>query len=103
MPVVLCPLMVQEGTGLAVMSAYVEIVFDNSDTRIPIEKEEVTLRRVIGLKKDEYFLDGKHVTKVSSQHNCRPHNIQGRCREPSGKQWIFSIEPVLYCAAGEGV
>ena len=26
----------QEGTGLAVMSAYVEIVFDNTDMRIPV-------------------------------------------------------------------
>ena len=27
-----------------------------------IESEEVTLRRVIGMKKDNYYLDGKHVT-----------------------------------------
>lgn len=52
-----------EGVGMSVMSAYVELVFDNSDNRIPIEREEVTLRRSIGLKKDEYFLDSKHVTK----------------------------------------
>lgn len=68
------------------MSAYVELVFDNSDQRLPvriprrasrrellvlltaarvpsqIDKTEVTLRRSIGLKKDEYFLDKKHVT-----------------------------------------
>lgn len=53
----------QEGTGVAVMSAFVEIVFDNSDTRIPIDKDEVVLRRTVGLKKDEYFLDKKHVSK----------------------------------------
>jgi structural maintenance of chromosome 3 (chondroitin sulfate proteoglycan 6) len=29
-----------------------------------IEREEVTLRRTIGLKKDEYFLDSKHVSKA---------------------------------------
>lgn len=28
-----------------------------------MDKEEVTLRRTIGLKKDEYYLDKKHVTK----------------------------------------
>ena len=28
------------------------------------EKEEVTIKRMIGLKKDEYFVDGKHVTWV---------------------------------------
>lgn len=29
-----------------------------------VDKEEVRLRRTIGLKKDEYFLDGKHITQV---------------------------------------
>lgn len=29
-----------------------------------VDKEEVRLRRTIGLKKDEYFLDGKHITWV---------------------------------------
>ncbi|KAK3027362.1 hypothetical protein RJ639_040961, partial [Escallonia herrerae] len=53
-----------EGTGHRVLSAFVEIVFDNSDNRIPVDKEEVRLRRTVGLKKDEYFLDGKHITKT---------------------------------------
>ncbi|KAL0774360.1 hypothetical protein Bca101_039511 [Brassica carinata] len=53
----------QEGAGHQVASAFVEIVFDNSDNRIPVDKEEIRLRRTIGLKKDEYFLDGKHITK----------------------------------------
>uniref|UniRef100_A0A2N9ESK7 Structural maintenance of chromosomes protein 3 n=1 Tax=Fagus sylvatica TaxID=28930 RepID=A0A2N9ESK7_FAGSY len=53
-----------EGAGHQVLSAFVEIVFDNSDNRIPVDKEEVRLRRTIGLKKDEYFLDGKHITKA---------------------------------------
>ncbi|KAI3746459.1 hypothetical protein L6452_08893 [Arctium lappa] len=87
------------GAGHQVLSAFVEIVFDNSDNRIPLEleklapvvaatghnqprvllvlqlsanelwgltvdKEEVHLRRTIGTKKDEYFLDGKHITKT---------------------------------------
>ena len=77
--------LLHEGTGPKVISAFVEIIFDNSDNRIPvsskfkpgmsslkilfkinfyvqIEKEEVTLRRVIGCKKDQYFLDKKMVT-----------------------------------------
>ncbi|ONK63414.1 uncharacterized protein A4U43_C07F14890 [Asparagus officinalis] len=53
-----------EGAGHQVVSAFVEIVFDNSDNRIPVDKDEVRLRRTIGLKKDEYFLDAKHVTKT---------------------------------------
>ncbi|KAG5239274.1 structural maintenance of chromosomes protein [Salix suchowensis] len=55
---------IEEGAGHQVLSAFVEIVFDNSDNRIPVDKEEVRLRRTIGLKKDEYFLDGKHITKT---------------------------------------
>lgn len=45
------------------MSAYVEIIFDNSDDRFPTGKPEVVLRRTIGLKKDEYTLDRKNATK----------------------------------------
>lgn len=45
------------------MSAYVEVIFDNSDTRFPGHGEEVTIRRTIGLKKDEYSLDKKVVTR----------------------------------------
>ncbi|XWS71366.1 hypothetical protein CRYUN_Cryun03dG0132600 [Craigia yunnanensis] len=56
--------LLHEGAGHQVLSAFVEIVFDNSDNRIPVDKEEVRLRRTIGLKKDEYFLDGKHITKT---------------------------------------
>lgn len=56
--------LLHEGTGPRVVSAYVEIIFDNTDNRIPIDKDEITLRRVIGSKKDQYFLDKKNVTKT---------------------------------------
>ena len=56
--------LLHEGAGHAVMSAYAEIVFDNSDNRLPVDREEVRLRRTIGLKKDEYYLDRKHITKA---------------------------------------
>ena len=46
------------------MSAYVEIIFDNSDERFPTGKPELILRRTIGLKKDEYTLDRKNATKA---------------------------------------
>ena len=46
------------------MSAYVEIIFDNSDDRFPTGKDELILRRTIGLKKDEYSLDRKNATKA---------------------------------------
>ncbi|KAI1504181.1 condensin complex component SMC3 [Biscogniauxia marginata] len=56
--------LLHEGSGSAVMSAYVEVIFDNSDDRFPTGNKEVILRRTIGLKKDEYSLDKKVVTKT---------------------------------------
>uniref|UniRef100_A0A914V280 Structural maintenance of chromosomes protein 3 n=1 Tax=Plectus sambesii TaxID=2011161 RepID=A0A914V280_9BILA len=55
--------LLHEGTGPRVMSAKVEIVFDNTDNRIPSEANEVRLVRQIGAKKDQYFLDGKTITR----------------------------------------
>jgi structural maintenance of chromosome 3 (chondroitin sulfate proteoglycan 6) len=55
--------LLHEGAGKAVMSAYVELIFDNSDGRFPDDKKEVSLKRTLGVKKDEYFLNNKHVTK----------------------------------------
>lgn len=45
------------------LSAFVEIVFDNSDGRFPSSGPEVVLRRTIGLKKDEYSLDRRSASK----------------------------------------
>jgi structural maintenance of chromosome 3 (chondroitin sulfate proteoglycan 6) len=56
--------LLHEGSGSAVMSAYVEVIFDNSDDRFPTGKDELILRRTIGLKKDEYSLDRKNATKT---------------------------------------
>ncbi|CAF9910840.1 MAG: hypothetical protein GOMPHAMPRED_007201 [Gomphillus americanus] len=55
--------LLHEGTGPAVMSAFVEVIFDNSDDRFPNGKQELILRRTIGIKKDEYSLDRKSATK----------------------------------------
>lgn len=54
--------LIHEGSG-TVMSAYVEIIFDNADGRFPINKPEISIRRTIGLKKDDYSLDGKSATR----------------------------------------
>lgn len=56
--------LLHEGSGSAVMSAYVEIIFDNHDDRFHTGTPEVTLRRSIGMKKDEYVLNRKNVTKL---------------------------------------
>ncbi|ORY69792.1 RecF/RecN/SMC [Pseudomassariella vexata] len=55
--------LLHEGSGSAVMSAYVEVIFDNSDERFPTGNKEVVLRRTIGLKKDEYSVDKKVQTR----------------------------------------
>lgn len=52
--------LLHEGTGQ--IAAYVEIVFDNVDGRFPTGKDEVIIRRTVGLKKDEYSLDKKPAT-----------------------------------------
>lgn len=54
--------LIHDGSG-TVMSAYVEIIFDNTDGRFPINKPEISIRRTIGLKKDDYSLDGKSATR----------------------------------------
>ncbi|CAK7904448.1 structural maintenance of chromosomes protein 3 [[Candida] anglica] len=54
--------LIHEGSG-TVMSAYVEIVFDNTERRFPIAKDEVSVRRTIGLKKDDYSLDSKSASR----------------------------------------
>jgi len=55
--------LLHEGSGPAVLTAFVEIVFENSDRKLPIDKDEVRIRRTIAAKKDDYSLDGKNVTR----------------------------------------
>ncbi|KAK3937633.1 chromosome segregation protein SudA [Diplogelasinospora grovesii] len=56
--------LLHEGSGSAVMSAYVEIIFDNTDKRFSEPGDEVVIRRTIGLKKDEYSVDKKVQTRT---------------------------------------
>lgn len=42
-------------------------MFDNSDNRFPVDRSEVRLRRTVGVKKDEYALDKRPVTKAEVQ------------------------------------
>ena len=56
--------LLHEGAGSAAVNAFVEVVFDNSDNRFALENsDEVVLRRTIGPKKDEFFLQRKRATK----------------------------------------
>ena len=50
--------------SVSFIALLVEIVFDNSDNRFPTGRDEVILRRTIGLKKDEYSLDKKSASKA---------------------------------------
>ncbi|KAJ7109178.1 RecF/RecN/SMC [Mycena epipterygia] len=57
--------LLHEGVSVtSTLSAFVEIVFDNSDNRFPTGHDELTLRRTIGVKKDEYSLDKKSASKA---------------------------------------
>jgi len=59
--------LLHEGSGAAAVNAFVEIVFDNSDNRFSIDSsstsDEVVLRRTVGHKKDEFFLQRRRATK----------------------------------------
>ena len=66
--------LLHEGVGAQVMSAFVEITFDNSERRMPIDRDEAVIRRAIGLKKDEYFIERKHCSKNEvCIPTCVPH------------------------------
>ncbi|ORX50243.1 structural maintenance of chromosome protein 3 [Hesseltinella vesiculosa] len=55
--------LLHESVGGATISGFVELILDNSDRRLPVEHDEVKIRRTIGLSLDEYSLDGKISTK----------------------------------------
>lgn len=59
--------LLHEGSGSAVMSAYVEVCFDNTEDRFQTGKPEFFLRRTIGAKKDEYSVNRKNATKTEVQ------------------------------------
>ena len=60
--------LLHEGSGSAAVNAFVEVVFDNSDNRFSLEhSDEVVLRRTVGSKKDEFFLQRKRATKAEVQ------------------------------------
>ena len=56
--------LLHEGVGARVQSAFVELTFDNSDGRMPIDRPEVAVRRTVSLRKDDFYIDGKHATKA---------------------------------------
>ncbi|CAJ0572595.1 unnamed protein product, partial [Mesorhabditis spiculigera] len=57
--------MLHEGTGPKVTVARVEIIFDNSDRRIPaVESDVVRVVRQIAQKKDQYYIDQKLVPRA---------------------------------------
>jgi hypothetical protein len=59
--------LLHEGSGSAAVSAYVEIIFDNRDGRFQgfstNQSDEIVLRRTVGSKKDEIFLQRKKTSK----------------------------------------
>jgi len=52
--------MIHVNQNKSIVSGYVELVFDNIDRRLPIDSNEVTIRRNIGMSKADYYINGKH-------------------------------------------
>ena len=83
-----------------------EIVFDNSDNRFPTGREELILRRTIGLKKDEYSLDKKSASKADVMNllesagfsKSNPYYIvpQGRVRGSNSLYHRVNIDAMLH-------
>ena len=69
-------MLLHEGAGAQVLSAFVEITLDNSERRMPIDRDETVIRRSIGLKKDEYFIERKRCSKNEARLR-RPHPCSG--------------------------
>uniref|UniRef100_A0A182J0E3 Structural maintenance of chromosomes protein 3 n=1 Tax=Anopheles atroparvus TaxID=41427 RepID=A0A182J0E3_ANOAO len=77
--------------SIEVASAFVEIVFDNGDSQIPIEGKEFRIRRTITQSKDQYTIDGKNATRkevvqfleMAGLSNSNPYYIvkQGKINE----------------------
>lgn len=75
--------LLHEGQGRNAMTAFVEVVFDNTSRFFPSDKDEVSIRRSIGLKKDEYFVDRKNSTRQDV------HNLLESCGfSPSSGYYI---------------
>ena len=55
--------LLHEGTGTTAPTAFVEIVFNNEARVLPIEKDEISIRRSISIQKDEYFINRTHATR----------------------------------------
>ena len=83
-----------------------EIVFDNSDNRFPTGREELILRRTIGLKKDKYSLDKKSASKADVMNllesagfsKSNPYYIvpQGRVRGFNSLYHRVNIDAMLH-------
>ena len=55
--------LLHEGRGVQEAQACVELVFDNVSRCLPYDKPEVTLKHMVALAKDEFFVNGKKATK----------------------------------------
>ena len=54
--------LINESHSQRLLIAFVELVIDNTDRRIPLESNEIIFRRQFGLKKDQYFMNNKLTT-----------------------------------------
>lgn len=95
-----------EGVGNRSTVAKVEIVFDNTDRRIPSDNSEVRIMRQVGQKKDEYFIDLKAASRTDVWfllllfcHDLFKGYVLG-CKH-DGVCGILSFKPLLHCQTGK--
>ena len=55
-------LLINESHSQRLLTAFVEVVIDNTDRRMPLEFNEIVFRRQFGLKKDQYYMNNKIVS-----------------------------------------
>ena len=54
--------LINESHSQRLLIAFVEIVIDNTDRRMPLDFNQIVFRRQFGLKKDQYFLNNKIIS-----------------------------------------
>lgn len=84
--------LLHEGRGVQEAQACVELVFDNVSRCPPYDKPEVTLKHMVALAKDEFFVNGKKATKedATSMFESAGSSRSNPCVERGARlrQWV---------------
>jgi structural maintenance of chromosome 3 (chondroitin sulfate proteoglycan 6) len=56
-------------------TAFIELIFDNKDRSMPVDNDEIAIRRSFSLKKDDYFINGLHSSRYEVENLFQAQNI----------------------------